>query len=413
MAKVTQMAGIAKGKVGGIVYSVRNGQQIARQYQPYVSNPSTTGQVKVRAKLKLLSQVSANMSGVIAIPREGTITPRNQFTQVNYKNAKYNNNAASMKLADMQLTKSAVALEGFRVDRSDGTKLHVELTADQSNAFSRIIYVVVKILSTGKMVPVFNHVVQDAGQDGTFPCDLPYIDTDISVHAYGIRDLSAAAAAAFGAAAADGATGIASVIADRKVKVEDMQISETRGLYLTAAQTTGETTGDTRSLVTVQCVNTAGAVVSGFGSVSGAGRYEDGEFATLVASPAEGYEFKGWRESPTGAIFAQNPNFTYQVNGDRVLYAVFALIGVEHDVTTSFYGASVNTGAALSGGGSYATGDSVTVVAPAAPADTVFVGWYDARTGGTKVSSSLSYTFQMPANNITLYAYYEASGNEG
>ena len=59
MGKVVGLVGAASGKIGNIVYSVMNGIQTARVYQPVVSNPKTTGQSSQRAKANLAGRVSS------------------------------------------------------------------------------------------------------------------------------------------------------------------------------------------------------------------------------------------------------------------------------------------------------------------------------------------------------------------
>lgn len=58
MAKVVGLVGSASGKIGNMVYAVTNGIQIARVYQPNVSNPKSIAQNKQRSKANLIGQVS-------------------------------------------------------------------------------------------------------------------------------------------------------------------------------------------------------------------------------------------------------------------------------------------------------------------------------------------------------------------
>lgn len=58
MAKMYGITGNLSGKMGNVVFSVRSGTQIARQYQPIVSNPKSTGQRLQRAKANLVGQIS-------------------------------------------------------------------------------------------------------------------------------------------------------------------------------------------------------------------------------------------------------------------------------------------------------------------------------------------------------------------
>lgn len=58
MAKSPNGVGQFSGKMGGLVFAVRSGQQIVRSYQPIVSNPKSSLQRLQRAKANLVGQIS-------------------------------------------------------------------------------------------------------------------------------------------------------------------------------------------------------------------------------------------------------------------------------------------------------------------------------------------------------------------
>ena len=58
MGKVVGLIGAASGKIGNLVYAVTNGIQVARVYQPVVSNPKTGLQTMQRAKGNLAGRIS-------------------------------------------------------------------------------------------------------------------------------------------------------------------------------------------------------------------------------------------------------------------------------------------------------------------------------------------------------------------
>lgn len=58
MAKMYGLSGILRGKMGNVVFSVKNGTQVARQYQPVVSNPKSDLQVEQRRKVILAGKLS-------------------------------------------------------------------------------------------------------------------------------------------------------------------------------------------------------------------------------------------------------------------------------------------------------------------------------------------------------------------
>lgn len=68
-----------------MVYAVRKGEQIVRQYNPNVANPNTRPQVEQRAKFKLLSQLTAAISnnGLFFDNIPAGRSMRNEFTRRN------------------------------------------------------------------------------------------------------------------------------------------------------------------------------------------------------------------------------------------------------------------------------------------------------------------------------------------
>ena len=108
---------IKSGRVAGSVFAVRFGEVIERAYNPIVSNPNTPAQVEARAKLKLMSQLSAVMAPVIAMPRQGAVSARNIFTRENYQSATFTDGNADIAITSVKLTKSVVALPQLTATR--------------------------------------------------------------------------------------------------------------------------------------------------------------------------------------------------------------------------------------------------------------------------------------------------------
>lgn len=59
------------------------------------------------------------------------------------------------------------------------------------------------------------------------------------------------------------------------------------------------------------------------GTVSGAGKYQEGETVTLKAVPADSYQFTGWQEN--GGTVSTEAEYTFTVTGNRELIAIFAV----------------------------------------------------------------------------------------
>lgn len=110
MAKLRGFSGGLSGKHGNTVFRQRYGETIASQYQPVVSNPNTARQTQMRARFKLLSQISSTLKPALKMPREGRKNSRNLFTHVNFPltsiQSVEGNNVAAINILAIQLTKS-------------------------------------------------------------------------------------------------------------------------------------------------------------------------------------------------------------------------------------------------------------------------------------------------------------------
>lgn len=407
MSKIFGLQGYLTGKLGNTVFVIRNGQQVARMYNPVVANPKSENQVATRAKLKLLSQLSAAVASVIVIRRKGAVSARNLFISRNFGFADYADSIADINQADIQLTNSAMGLPGFSADRSSGSEMAVELKEDASESYDRVVYVILRRTDAGGIAPVASLLVTNAGTNGTFPGSLPYVSGMISVHAYGIRLNTEVSRTAFGNLHVNTAEAVAKLLVSRTYTENDFTLSETRGLVMMSGETQKETSGVVRYLIAGVPYDNTNDIQNAGGTVTGGGYYEAGETATLIATPAANFTFKGWADSAGGTIISSNVTYSFEVTGRRTVYAVFE--GVQLPVVRVYLGANAE-GASVSGGGAYAEGESVTVVASPASISTYvnFKGWYtDAAGTGTRLSSNASYTFTMGAEDVTLYAVYE------
>lgn len=249
--KLTGITGTGSGKLGSAVFSVSAGEQVVRQYQPVVTNPSTPQQVDNRAKLKLLSQLSAVMADVIAIPKVGSLTPRNSFVRDNYPLVTAENGAASVDLSQLAITKGGMQIPEVVAERNADTSIDVALAMKADQLVSRVIYIMFYRNNQGELQLVDSAVVETAGEGGTFPWSFPYYQQDVVVYAYGIFDKNAKATASFGNYAVATGTQVASLIAGRHVDESDYLITKTRGIVLA-----GETTAEFHS-VSINNVNIA------------------------------------------------------------------------------------------------------------------------------------------------------------
>ena len=123
------------------------------------------------------------------------------------------------------------------------------------------------------------------------------------------------------------------------------------------------------------------------GTAAGGGVYVYGTEATVVATPADCYDFDGWFVGDI--LVSEDAEYTFTVTEDVDLVAKFTLKTFEVTVT-----AEPEEGGVVSGGGTYDCGSEVTVVAT--PEDCYdFDGWF---VGETLVSEDAEYTFTAEAD---------------
>lgn len=236
MAKIYGLFGSMTGKVADVVMAVRNGEQIARKYQPVVSNPSTEAQVASRAKLKMLSQLSAVCAPVIAIPRMGAVSSRNRFVKRNYSLATYEDNQAKITVADVQLTESVVGLPPVGASRSAGGAIDVFLSS-QTVDVDHVVYAMFEKRDDNSYRLVDSKVSNEAGEGGGIGWQASFgsNSNECVVLAYGVRDNSEIAKTRFGNLETAPATTIARLVVTRALTEADITLTETVGTTLLAA----------------------------------------------------------------------------------------------------------------------------------------------------------------------------------
>jgi len=141
---------------------------------------------------------------------------------------------------------------------------------------------------------------------------------------------------------------------------------------------------------------TTGIGSGGGGSATGGGSYFSGSSATVTATPNAGYVFWKWTSGST--VVSTSPSYTFTVTANKALVANFAVAGAQVNIGTS---ANPVAGGTTAGGGSYISGDSVTVVATPNPYYR-FSKWQE---GTSTVNTSASYTFTAAASR-TLVAKF-------
>lgn len=230
--KLQGIVGTGTGKLGSSVFSVAAGQQIVRQYQPNVSNPSTLPQVNNRAKMKLLAQLAAAVGSTIAIPKQGLVSGRNQFISKNYANTEALNGLATVDLPSLQLTAGSITIPAITAERVDGNAIAAELSGSAALAVNRVVYVAYVRAYDGTLSLLDSTVVTEAGANGTFPANLAYSESDVVVYAYGMIDSNAEASAKYADYQVRSGEDIAYLIGRRTIAESDYLFTKTTGVML-------------------------------------------------------------------------------------------------------------------------------------------------------------------------------------
>lgn len=334
MGKTSSMWGKTTGKVGGLVYATAGGEQIVREYNPNVANPSTDAQVNARAKMKLLSQLSATLSPVIAMTKDGLVSKRNKFTSKNYNFAIATNGVAQISYENVQLTEGNLALPQISGSVQDGV-LTVFFANNPSENIKRVVwscfrktddnnleFVKSAIISTRQhatsIQQYFMWNTEIVASPDTFPSE-SYV-----FYAYGMVDTSAQATARYGNLSVENATDIARLVTSRAISYQDFQLTLTRGATWERGQTAPTFSGSSADPNKVRVYATA----TQGGTVSGSGLYDIGATVTLTATPDSGYEFVKWQINGGGDYATRNP-VTFTANEMMDLVAIFNFVG--HD----------------------------------------------------------------------------------
>lgn len=221
--------GKGTGKLGASVFAISGGEQIVRQYNPVVSNPNTEAQVAQRAKLKLMSQLAASLSGVIAIPKQGLVSSRNLFIKENIGNATFEEGVAKVNFLQLQISKGVTNLPGLTIATSGGA-VSVKLSAAAPEAISRVVYVIAKAENNAKINVLETVVVSEAGNDRDF---LFISETPggagIIVLAYGMMDKEKGVTTKFEDYNVVSAEEVAQLITSRAIGVGDYAMTRTFG----------------------------------------------------------------------------------------------------------------------------------------------------------------------------------------
>lgn len=323
MGKLTSLYGKTTGKIGSIVFSTSGGETIAREYNPHVANPNTQAQVNQRARMKLMSQLSAALSPVLAMTKDGLISRRNKFVQKNFGASYALNGEAQITYENVQLTEGNTALPAIAAaGEVSSNKLTFEVGFQQAPTatINRVVYCLFRKSNEGKLEYVLSQIVSE--RTLTDPqVFFPYTFQNLPVaeyvlFAYGMSDTSERATAQYGNLNVVTASDLARLVATRSISFQDYQFTQTRAITIASDGTAvqPETAGNLRVYVT--------ALGQG-GTATGGGSYAPGTSVTVTATPATGYTFRAWLKNGTAQVVSTANPYTFNVQEQIDLIAAF------------------------------------------------------------------------------------------
>lgn len=315
------MAGTGTGKVGSMVYATVAGQQIVRQYQPVVANPSTVSQTNSRAKLKLASQLATALSDVIAIPREGLKSSRNLFIKRNYGMFVAAGGYAQVSYENLQLTNGNGGLEAITATRNGENVVTMALSEAAAPSISRVVFIIYKKTSEGGLQLVNSAISSTPGQDRTFSKEIAGAAGELVLFAYGMKDADASATAKYGNLQVSSADDLARLITNRTIKSSEISLTGTRGATMASdgSMVDPVPAGSARVYVTA----------SQGGTATGGGVFTIGTSVTVTATPSANYRFDGWYKQGNGTqeLVSNNASYTFTLQEMTDLVAQFEYTG--------------------------------------------------------------------------------------
>lgn len=330
MARQTSLFGKITGKLGAVVFSTSGGETISREYNPHVANPNTDAQINQRARMKLMSQLSACLAPVIAMQKDGLVSVRNKFVKRNFESCYSVNGQAQISYENVQLTQGNAGLPviNYSVQNSGPYNgLYVYFTEAPNIQISRIVWCLFKKTDEGKLSFIESQIVterQAQGEEvffgGAFDSVIRdpeegTLQADYVVYAYGMIDASERATAQYGNLNVNTASDIADLLTNRRISYMDYQFTQTRGTSANrgTTQSTDVPAGSARVYVTAL----------GNGTVSGGGTYVLGTSVTVVATPGTNATFVGWRVNGQQNYISRQASYTFTLNQQADLVAVF------------------------------------------------------------------------------------------
>lgn len=182
MAKINPLLGKGTGKVGAFLLQVNSGVQILKEKPVKVANPNTDAQVEQRAKLKLMSQLAADLSQSLGFQKNGLVSPRNQFVSANIGKCTYEDGEAKIQLSKIELTAGNIIMP-YPVFGSD-SEFHLVAAAPAN--VTAVLYALYNVVDGYRLMLADQKLVSVAGENGTFPTTLENVSGTQICFVYGV-----------------------------------------------------------------------------------------------------------------------------------------------------------------------------------------------------------------------------------
>lgn len=456
MSKGNMLLGHARGKVGSLVFSRANGQQITRARAEQVKNPRTEAQMVQRIILNTIAQCYSRMSTICDHSFEGVKAGQDSMSYF----MKRNTNLLRADLAEQGAFNFALPLfveigknylANVKLEISKGSlpavnPLDIDLRGIvmdvSTNTYAAVInkyglqrgdqLTFCAVVGESAQAQVFKYcrvILDPKNDDGTdAPLSTAFV-TEGAITKPNLRNETNGFTFSF----SDGVIGVkpagnvnqGCIIASREK--EDgtwlrsnslMVIDEANAFGVTMEQALDNFYASQLDIENPRYLNNANkgfkqqqagvktfnistsASPSAGGSTTGAGRYEEGATVSVVATPNAGYRFVRWTEN--GTQVSTSATYTFSAAKMRSLVAVF------QEVQTVLISASASpaAGGSVRGGGNIEQGTSCTIVATPASGYR-FVKWTE---NGADVSTQASYTFTANAAHNFVAVFEEHAG---
>ena len=321
MGKVTSLYGKTTGKIGSIVFSTSGGETIAREYNPHVANPNTSAQIDQRARMKLMSQISAALAPSLAYTKSGLVSARNKFVKRNFDSSYALNGVAQCSYENLQLTEGNLGLPAILIEAQAGSStrtINFGFMEEPSANIARVVWNVFTKTEEGKLNFFKSVIISERNvSGGYFIGNISGVPQgDIVVYAFGMIDTSESATARYGELNVVTGSDLAKLVATRAISFTDYQFTQTRGATLGADNqpVTPSEPGKVRVFAT--------ALGEG-GTVSGAGAYDVGASVTLTATANAGYTFRAWLKNGTSQVLSSSNPWTFTAESQVDAIAAF------------------------------------------------------------------------------------------